>query len=147
MKKEYDAIVVGGGLAGLTSAAYLCRYGFRTLMCEKRKKTGGLVDTFWHQGFAFDSGIRAFENSGIVFPMLKDLGIDMACKQNQVSIGIADQSVKLTSQDSLDNYMSMLTTIFPDNEGDINQIKEEIRKVMGYMDFPVPAKYQKGKSS
>ena len=28
----------------------------------------------------------------------------------------------------------MLTTIFPDNEGDINQIKEEIRKVMGYMD-------------
>ena len=70
--------------------------------------------------------------------------------------------------------MSMLTTIFPDNEGDINQIKEEIRKVMGYMDvlawhrqsavygengftishqntttmvFPVPAKYQKGKSS
>ena len=134
MKKEYDAIVVGSGLAGLTSAAYLCRYGFRTLVCEKRKKTGGMVDTFWHQGFAFDGGIRAFENSGIVFSMLKDLGIDMECKQNQVSIGIADRSVKLTSQDSLDNYISMLTTIFPDNEGDINQIKEEIRKVMGYMD-------------
>ena len=72
-------------------------------MCEKREKTGGLVDTFWHQGFAFDGGIRAFENSGIVFSMLKDLGIDMECKQNQVSIGIADRSVKLTSQDSLDN--------------------------------------------
>ena len=53
MKKEYDAIVVGSGLAGLTSAAYLCRYGFRTLVCEKRKKTGGLVDTFWQICFFY----------------------------------------------------------------------------------------------
>ena len=134
MKNKYQAVVVGGGLAGLTSAAYLCRYGFQTLVCEKRGKTGGLVDTFWHQGFAFDGGIRAFENSGIVFPLLKDLGIEMECKQNQVSIGIADQSDKLTSKDSLDNYMSMLTTIFPENMKEINEIKEEVRKVMGYMD-------------
>lgn len=134
MKKEYDAIVVGGGIAGLTAAAYLCRAGFHTLLCEKRYKTGGLVDTFWHQGFAFDAGIRAFENSGIVFPMLKDLGITMECKQNQVSIGFANQSVKLISKDSLDDYMSMLSTIYPENKEDIHRIKEEVRKVMRYMD-------------
>lgn len=73
MNREYDAIVVGGGLAGLTSAAYLCKYGVKTLLVEKGEKTGGLVNTFWHQGFAFDAGIRAFENSGILFPMLKSL--------------------------------------------------------------------------
>ena len=77
MNKEYDAIVVGGGLAGLTSAAYLCRYGYRTLLLEKSHKTGGLVNTFWHQGYAFDAGIRAFENSGILFPMLKSLGLEL----------------------------------------------------------------------
>ncbi|NLV35593.1 MAG: hypothetical protein GXY17_02820 [Clostridiaceae bacterium] len=32
MKAEYDAIVVGGGIAGLTSAAYLCHSGARTLL-------------------------------------------------------------------------------------------------------------------
>ncbi len=77
MKAEYDAIVVGGRIAGLTSAAYLSRSGARTLLVEKREKTGGLVNTFWHQGFAFDGGIRAFENSGILLPMLKSLGIEM----------------------------------------------------------------------
>lgn len=134
MNKKYDVIVVGGGLAGLTSAAYLCRNGYSTLLCEKRQKTGGLVDTFRQEGFAFDGGIRAFENSGILFPMLKDLGIDIEFIKNQVSIGIGNQSIMLKSKDSLDSYIAMLVSIFPDNAEDIACIKEEIRKVMGYMD-------------
>ena len=95
MNMEYDAIVVGGGIAGLTSTAYLCRYGYRTLLLEKRKKTGGLVNTFWHQGFAFDAGIRAFENSGIIHPMLKSLDLDLEFVKNPVSIGIGSQWTQL----------------------------------------------------
>jgi len=84
MKENYDAIVVGAGLAGLTSAAYLNHYGYKTLLLEKGKQTGGLVKTFWYQGFAFDAGIRAFESSGTVFPMLEHLGIDSAFVRNPV---------------------------------------------------------------
>ena len=134
MNKDYDAIVVGGGLAGLTSTAYLCRYGYRTLLCEKGSKTGGLVNTFWHEGFAFDAGIRAFENSGIILPMLKNLGIDLECTSNPVSIGIGDHWARITSRASLQTYSAMLTGIFPENAADIAKIVEEIRKVMGYMD-------------
>ena len=32
MKEKYDVIVVGGGIAGLTSAAYICRAGISTLL-------------------------------------------------------------------------------------------------------------------
>jgi protoporphyrinogen oxidase len=55
---------------------------------EKSHKTGGLVNTFWHQGYAFDGGIRAFENSGILFPMLKGLGLNLDFVSNLVSIGL-----------------------------------------------------------
>lgn len=134
MIREYDAIVVGGGLAGLTSAAYLCRHGYRTLLCEKAHKTGGLVNTFWHHGFAFDAGIRAFENSGILFPMLKSLGIEIELIGNPVSIGIGKQWVKLGSRESLQSYSTLLQTIFPDNTPDIQKIAEEINRVMGYME-------------
>lgn len=134
MSKSYDVIVVGGGLAGLTSAAYLTKYGYKTLLCEKGKKTGGLVNTFWHNGFAFDGGIRAFENSGIIFPMLKSLGIQMDVSKNSVSIGIEDQWTKLKSKDSLLEYSEMLERIFPDDKEAVTRIAEEIRKVMGYMD-------------
>lgn len=134
MRNHYDVIVVGGGLAGLTAAAYLAKEKRKVLLCEKQSQTGGLVGTFWHKDFAFDSGIRAFENSGIVFPMLKDLGINIEFVKNEVSIGISNKSIKLTSKDNLIDYQKMLSELFPENQADIKKIMNEIVKVMHYMD-------------
>ncbi len=41
----YDAIVIGGGHNGLVAAAYLAKHGARTVVLEKRHKTGGAADT------------------------------------------------------------------------------------------------------
>ena len=88
-----DVLVVGGGMAGLTAAAYLSKAGLKVLLCEKEKKTGGLVNSFDYKGFVFDGGIRAIENSGIVQPMLKQLGIehsyvdvDLLCEIDQAEV-------------------------------------------------------------
>ena len=45
MANTYDAIVVGGGHNGLTSAAYFARAGAKTVVLEARNKTGGAADT------------------------------------------------------------------------------------------------------
>ncbi|MEX0753586.1 MAG: NAD(P)/FAD-dependent oxidoreductase [Actinomycetota bacterium] len=42
---SYDAIVIGGGHNGLIAAAYLAKYGARTVVLEAREKTGGAADT------------------------------------------------------------------------------------------------------
>jgi phytoene dehydrogenase-like protein len=42
---HYDAIVIGGGHNGLVAAAYLAKRGARTVVLEKRHKTGGAADT------------------------------------------------------------------------------------------------------
>jgi len=68
---EYSAIIVGGGIAGLTSASFLCKSGYNVLLCEKEDRLGGLIGSFDYKGFTFDAGIRAMENSGVLFPMLK----------------------------------------------------------------------------
>lgn len=134
MSNQYDAIVVGGGLAGLTATAFLCKYGYRTLLCEKSAKTGGLVNTFHYQGYAFDAGIRAFEDSGIILPMLKSLGIELELVSNPVSVGIEEEWTLLRSRDSLLQYTEMLEKIFPDDQAEIARIADLINKVMGYMD-------------
>ena len=43
--KRYDAIVVGGGVNGLTTAAYLGKSGRRVLLLEKNDTVGGLAST------------------------------------------------------------------------------------------------------
>ena len=132
--QKYDVIVVGAGAAGLTSGAFLCRNGYRTLVLEQGAKTGGLVNTFWRQGFAFDAGIRAFENSGIIFPMLESLGIELDVINNPVSIGIGNKWTHLKSRDSLRDYGEMLQGFFPKDQKAIKEITQAIDQVMGYMD-------------
>ncbi len=132
---DHPVVIVGGGMAGLTAAAYLCRAGVKVLLCEKQAKVGGLVNSFDYQGFTFDGGIRAIENSGIVIPMLKQLGLDVPFVKNGVSIGIENQVIRLKSKDSLADYLELLRGLFPENSRDIARFGVEIEKIMGYMDI------------
>ena len=84
-------IIVGAGMAGLTAAAYLTQEGRSVLLLDKNERVGGLLNTFKHDGFYFDAGPRAFVNSGMVKPILSDLGISWDFIQNRISIGIEDQ--------------------------------------------------------
>jgi phytoene dehydrogenase-like protein len=131
---EYDVVIVGSGMSGLTAAAYLVKSGMNVLLCEKEKKVGGLVGSFDFNGFTFDSGIRAIENSGIVRPMLRQLGINVEFVRNPVSIGIENEVVNLSSKDSLSDYLRMLGHQFPGRGSEIERIGGEIRRIMHYMD-------------
>jgi phytoene dehydrogenase-like protein len=131
---KYDVVVVGGGIAGLTAAAYLVRSGKSVILIEKQSKTGGLVQTFQRNGVYFDGGLRSVENSGIVFPMLKQLGIDIEFNRSTISLGIEDRVIEVKDKSSIAVYEDFLKSFFPENSKDIAAIIREIRKIMGYMD-------------
>jgi phytoene dehydrogenase-like protein len=131
---DYDAIIVGGGIAGLTAAAYLTKAGHSTLLCEKENTCGGLVNTFERQGFVYDGGIRAMENSGVIFPMLKQLGLEIEFVKNKISVGIEDRVIWIDSEENIKNYQALLTDLYPDSRDEIGEIITQIRKIMHYMD-------------
>lgn len=132
---NYDVVVVGGGIAGLTAMAYLCKEGYNAVLFEKEDKVGGLVNSFEYKGFTFDGGIRAIENSGVVFPMLAQLGLSVEFLKNEVSIGMEADVIRVNSKASLVDYKEMLQKQFPENIEDINNILHEIEKIMHYMDI------------
>ncbi len=131
---NYDAIVVGGGIAGLTATAYLAKAGYKTLLCEKESHCGGLVSSFERDGFVFDGGIRAIENSGIVMPMLRQLGIDVDLIKSPVSLGIEDRVIRLASVEDIEAYQALLTDLFPESRHEIAAIIDRIRVIMHYLD-------------
>jgi all-trans-retinol 13,14-reductase len=130
----YNTIIVGGGIAGLTSAAYLSREGQRILLIEKNKECGGLVNSFIRDGFHFDAGVRALENAGIILPMLRELGIELEFVKSPVSVGIENEILHIDNVDSLIEYRELLAKLYPESHGEIDEVIRNIRKIMKHMD-------------
>ena len=54
----WDAIVVGSGMGGLTTAALLARLGQRVLVLEQHYLPGGFTHAFSHRGYVWDVGVH-----------------------------------------------------------------------------------------
>ena len=92
------------------------------LLIEKNRECGGLVNSFSRDGFQFDAGVRALEDAGIVFPLLKDLGIQLDVVKSEVSLGIENKIIHIEDLSSLEKYRDLLTETFPESEGEIDEV-------------------------
>lgn len=130
----YNTVIVGGGIAGLTSAAYLSKKGQRVLLIEKNKECGGLVNTFSRNGFHFDTGVRALLDAGIIFPMLKELNIELEVLKSPVSVGVGKEFLNVKDLGSLEDYKKLLVKTYPKSEEEIDDLIKVILKIMKNMD-------------
>ena len=133
-ENKYNSIVVGGGIAGLTAAAYLTRAGQKVLLIEKNKELGGLVNSFDRNGFHFEAGVRALEDAGIIWPMLKELNIQLEVVKSPVSLGIENEVISIESLADLQKYQQLLERLFPESLDEIDVLLKVIRKIMQDMD-------------
>jgi all-trans-retinol 13,14-reductase len=129
MKKK-DVIIVGGGMAGLTAAAYLARAGKDVLLLEKNDRCGGLVSTFTKDGFLFEGGVRALLSAGIILPMLRELGISLDFVPSPVSVGVDDHVMHVERKEDLAAYASMLKALYPEDSAQVDRLIDVIQRVM-----------------
>lgn len=92
---DFDIIVIGSGIGGLTAAALLARYGKRVLVCESHSIPGGAAHSFQRQGFKFDSGPSFYCGLSNQRPSLNPLG--------QV-LDILEESLQTVTYDPLGHY-------------------------------------------
>jgi phytoene dehydrogenase-like protein len=88
-------IIVGGGLSGLSAAAYLSRVGHTVMLFEKASTPGGRARTRERNGFFFNQGAHAFRLHGAGEQVLNELGVSYSGSLPQSSgiFGLVDGKV------------------------------------------------------
>ncbi|MFH2113788.1 MAG: NAD(P)/FAD-dependent oxidoreductase [Spirochaetota bacterium] len=82
--ENFDAIVVGGGMAGLSSAAFLILAGHSVALLEMHDKVGGFASSFKHRGVSFDigiEGVRELAPDSFLPPFLRWWGVDLPLEE------------------------------------------------------------------
>jgi C-3',4' desaturase CrtD len=81
----YDVAVVGGGIAGMATAARLQAAGLTTVVLESHGQPGGCAGYFRRKGFAFDVGATTlvdFSPGGVGGDFLEAIGLeDLAAEE------------------------------------------------------------------
>lgn len=55
---DFDVIVIGSGMGGMTTATALSRLDYKVLLLEQAQTIGGLTHTFSRNGFSWDVGLH-----------------------------------------------------------------------------------------
>ncbi len=89
-----SVVIIGAGMAGLTTAAYLARAGLDVTVYEQHTLPGGYISSFGRKSFTFPAGPTSFGFNGVIFPILQELGLDAQCRflpaTHQISWGAHD---------------------------------------------------------
>src|SRR5881409_3174075 len=74
----FDVAIIGGGIAGLATAARLQAQGLATVVFEAHGQPGGCAGFYRRKGFAFDVGATTlvdFESGGVGSELLQSIGM------------------------------------------------------------------------
>jgi all-trans-retinol 13,14-reductase len=78
-RDRFDAIVVGGGIGGLTAAAILARHGQSVLVLDQQSVAGGNATIFRRRAYEFDVGLHYVGDcgeGGLLPRLLRCAGVD-----------------------------------------------------------------------
>ena len=125
---NYDVIIIGSGIGGLTAGAYLVKKGVRVLILEQHRQPGGYLTSFKRKGFTFDGGIQACEDCGMLFSALDDIGVldRIELKKSLFALASPDNFAPLNSVSDAADFYRGLAKVFPGQTSGINQIIHDI---------------------
>lgn len=137
--RDYDAIVIGAGNAGLTAAATLARAGARTLLLERHNVPGGCATSFRRGRFEFEVALHQLSGVGtegqpmsLREGLFQQLGIAEKLdfiEEHELYRAVIPGQVDITLPADFDGVIDVLEAEFPGNRDRAAKFFELVKQV------------------
>jgi phytoene dehydrogenase-like protein len=135
MSDQWDVIIVGAGVGGLTAAAMLVKAGLHVLVLERNPHPGGTAYVYKRKGYTFPMGPLGFSTPSIVKDALSELdGGDLKLLQIQYRIEAFDLDIPLSLP--FPRMIEELSSLFPSEGKAVKQFFKDMEEIVSAMKFP-----------
>jgi len=129
-ENEYDVIIVGSGIGGLTCGALLSKRGYKVLVLEQYYQVGGYCSSFKRKDFVFNTGVENVSGlweKGPVTYLLKELGFkkEELFAKNKMRYIFKGREIDASN---LEEFIKVLLEMFPEEKDNIYAFFDEAKK-------------------
>ncbi len=106
MRIDVPVVVVGGGLAGLTTAYGLHKHGIDSLVLEAQPRLGGRIQTItFPDGVTAEAHMEEFWQSSPAYPLLRELGLPLVEDRAHSSVVLQGDLCQYQGEGERDSYL------------------------------------------
>ena len=128
MRKEWDTIVVGAGVGGLTAAAKLVKEGQRVLVLDRNPHPGGTAYVYRRKGFSFPMGPLGFSHPERIKSILNDLAVESPLHLFRVHYRIKAFGLDIPISLPSSQMVKELSALFPPDAEGATRFFQDVEK-------------------
>lgn len=131
---NYDVIVIGAGLSGLSAASLLAKRGLKVVVVEQGSKPGGACGIFKRHGAIFDQGAamlygfgeHGFNSHQFLFNCLEE---SFEVVKHELLYVVHYKGKKIRFWQDIDRFIEELSQVFPNEKENIRRFYKEMQKM------------------
>lgn len=130
---QYDVIIIGAGLSGLSAASLLAKRGLKTAVIDHNADPGGSCGIFKRKGAIFDQGAamlygfgeHGFNAHRFLFNCLEE---NFEVVKHELLYTVHYNGHKIRFWSDLDRFIEELSDVFPGQAGNIKRFYKDMQK-------------------
>ncbi len=115
INKDYDVIIIGSGMGGMSTGALLANSGFKVLILEAAALPGGCSSSYYRRGFTFESGattLIGFDENQPLWKLEQETGIRIPREEIAPSMSVWIEGEQATRYKDRDEWIKEAGRVF-----------------------------------